>query len=153
MRECVPGIIFPLLSPYLFTIHSYFLPQHAGVAELADALDSGSNECKFMWVQVPFSAPKIKSPFVRADSLFMHKTYGVVTVTTPFLYHLLLLALCRVLNFFVGKLNVDFSDAAVDINVVFPCAVNGVIRHSVALEFGFAYSLINFNFIVLAGSQ
>ena len=42
----------------LFTIHSYFLLEYAGVAELADALDSGSNECKFMWVQVPFSAPR-----------------------------------------------------------------------------------------------
>ncbi len=27
---------------------------------MADALDSGSSECKFMWVQVPSSAP-IKS--------------------------------------------------------------------------------------------
>ena len=27
------------------------------MAELADALDSGSSECKFMWVQVPSSAP------------------------------------------------------------------------------------------------
>ena len=36
----------------------------AGVAELADALDSGSNECKFMWVQVPFSAPKIERPLL-----------------------------------------------------------------------------------------
>ena len=30
---------------------------YADVAELADALDSGSSECKFMWVQVPSSAP------------------------------------------------------------------------------------------------
>ena len=31
--------------------------EYADVAELADALDSGSSECKFMWVQVPSSAP------------------------------------------------------------------------------------------------
>ena len=30
----------------------------ADMAELADALDSGSSECKFMRVQVPSSAPK-----------------------------------------------------------------------------------------------
>ena len=32
----------------------------AGVAESADALDSGSSECKFMRVQVPSPAPKRK---------------------------------------------------------------------------------------------
>ena len=31
---------------------------YADVAELADALDSGSSEGNFMWVQVPSSAPK-----------------------------------------------------------------------------------------------
>ena len=31
---------------------------YAEVAESADALDSGSSECKFMRVQVPSSAPK-----------------------------------------------------------------------------------------------
>lgn len=30
----------------------------AGVAESADALDSGSSECKFMRVQVPSPAPE-----------------------------------------------------------------------------------------------
>ena len=30
---------------------------HADVAELADALDSGSSESNFIWVQVPSSAP------------------------------------------------------------------------------------------------
>ena len=30
---------------------------YADVAELADALDSGSSEREFMWVQVPSSAP------------------------------------------------------------------------------------------------
>ena len=32
--------------------------QYADVAELADALDSGSSEGNFIWVQVPSSAPK-----------------------------------------------------------------------------------------------
>ncbi len=31
--------------------------EYAEVAELADALDSGSSECKFVWVQVPSPAP------------------------------------------------------------------------------------------------
>ena len=31
--------------------------QYADVAELADALDSGSSEGNFIWVQVPSSAP------------------------------------------------------------------------------------------------
>lgn len=30
---------------------------YASVAELADALDSGSSESNFMWVQVPSLAP------------------------------------------------------------------------------------------------
>ena len=34
----------------------------AGMAELADALDSGSSESNFMQVQVLFPAPKKKSP-------------------------------------------------------------------------------------------
>lgn len=29
---------------------------------MADAPDSGSGECKFMWVQVPSPAPKQKNP-------------------------------------------------------------------------------------------
>ena len=32
--------------------------QYADVAELADALDSGSSEGNFIWVQVPSSAPQ-----------------------------------------------------------------------------------------------
>ena len=35
---------------------------HAGVAELADALDSGSSESNFMWVQVSSPAPKQYNP-------------------------------------------------------------------------------------------
>ena len=41
---------------------------NAGVAELADALDSGSSESNFIWVQVPSPAPITKgalcAPFV-----------------------------------------------------------------------------------------
>ena len=40
------------------------------MAELADALDSGSSECKFMWVQVPSSAPG-NSEYAYAYSLFL----------------------------------------------------------------------------------
>ena len=35
--------------------------KYADVAELADALDSGSSSLKRVWVQIPSSAPK-KSP-------------------------------------------------------------------------------------------
>ena len=36
--------------------------KYADVAELADALVSGTSECTFMWVQVPSSAPNQKNP-------------------------------------------------------------------------------------------
>ena len=36
--------------------------QYADVAELADALDSGSSEGNFIWVQVPSSAPNQYNP-------------------------------------------------------------------------------------------
>ena len=35
----------------------FLATEYAEVAESADALDSGSSECKFMRVQVPSSAP------------------------------------------------------------------------------------------------
>ncbi len=47
---------------------------HADVAELADALDSGSSERKFMWVQVPSSAPKHSNP----NLLPIGETFGFV---------------------------------------------------------------------------
>ena len=45
----------------------------AGVAESADALDSGSSECKFMRVQVPSPAPNR----VALAALFFGKIPGV----------------------------------------------------------------------------
>ena len=36
--------------------------KYADVAELADALDSGSSESNFIWVQVPLSAPNSRNP-------------------------------------------------------------------------------------------
>ena len=39
---------------------------YADVAELADALDSGSSEGNFMWVQVPSSAPQSESSYLTA---------------------------------------------------------------------------------------
>ena len=42
----------------------------ADVAELADALDSGSSESNFMWVQVPSSAPRLSS--VKATEFFFY---------------------------------------------------------------------------------
>ena len=43
---------------------------YAEVAESADALDSGSSECKFMRVQVPSSAPK-ESDNLQVTALFL----------------------------------------------------------------------------------
>ena len=42
----------------------------AGVAELADALDSGSSESNFMWVQVPSPAPKNTARLFGCDVFF-----------------------------------------------------------------------------------
>ena len=47
---------------------------YASVAELADALDSGSSESNFMWVQVPSLAPKHSNP----NLLPIGETFGFV---------------------------------------------------------------------------
>ena len=44
--------------------------QYADVAELADALDSGSSESNFMGVQVPSSAPNKHDGFDTKPSCF-----------------------------------------------------------------------------------
>ena len=44
--------------------------KYAEVAELADALDSGSSECKFMWVQVPSPAPNKSEMRCVSDFLY-----------------------------------------------------------------------------------
>ena len=44
----------------------------ADVAELADALDSGSSESDFIWVQVPSSAPKSKRGVYTLFLIFIH---------------------------------------------------------------------------------
>ena len=64
---------------HLFTIHSYLLTKYAGMAELADAYDSGSYERKFLRVQVPFPAPNQYNPnlFPLGDGLgFIAFMYG-----------------------------------------------------------------------------
>ena len=50
------AIIIPVVRPPAKAKTKY-----ADVAELADALDSGSSSLKRVWVQIPSSAPK-KSP-------------------------------------------------------------------------------------------
>ena len=59
-----------------------FRPTHskfADVAELADALDSGSSESNFIWVQVPSSAPK-GNRFSVAFSFLTAELAGQVTL-------------------------------------------------------------------------
>ena len=51
---------------------------YADVAELADALDSGSSECKFMWVQVPSSAPKWKSVLERGRVFVLYPSFFII---------------------------------------------------------------------------
>ena len=47
--------------------------KYADVAESADALDSGSSESNFIWVQVPSSAPKIKRGSLSPSFDFLYK--------------------------------------------------------------------------------
>ena len=52
-----------------------FFAAYAGMAELADALDSGSSESNFMEVQVLLPAPKKQNAMHSAFSLF-HQLVG-----------------------------------------------------------------------------
>ena len=52
-------------------------PFFAGMAELADALDSGSSESNFMQVQVLFPAPKKKARQKRRASFFVNSGNGL----------------------------------------------------------------------------
>ena len=45
--------------------------KYADVAELADALDSGSSESNFIWVQVPSSAPKTQERVYPSPMFFI----------------------------------------------------------------------------------
>ena len=51
--------------------------KYAGMAELADAYDSGSYERKFLRVQVPFPAPIMKESLVWLFYYFMRKFIGL----------------------------------------------------------------------------
>ena len=51
------AIIIPVVRPTAKTKTKY-----ADVAELADALDSGSSSLKRVWVQIPSSAPNNENP-------------------------------------------------------------------------------------------
>ena len=53
------------------SLHGYIIPHvHAGMAELADALDSGSSESNFMQVQVLFPAPYKNAPALAGAFLY-----------------------------------------------------------------------------------
>ena len=61
----------------IFVIPNYeFRIILAGVAELADALDSDSNGSNTLWVQVPFSAPNRVIAFVIALFFIVGKLIG-----------------------------------------------------------------------------
>ena len=47
--------------------------RYADVAELADALDSGSSSLKRVWVQIPSSAPKSRT-LLRSGFFFKQET-------------------------------------------------------------------------------
>ena len=49
--------------------HRVEIGLYADVAELADALDSGSSESNFIWVQVPSSAPTKADPNLFGSAL------------------------------------------------------------------------------------
>ena len=49
-----------LTNSVLYCIISFVVNRYAGMAELADALDSGSSEVTFVQVQVLLPAPKIR---------------------------------------------------------------------------------------------
>ena len=55
--------------------------KYADVAELADALDSGSSESNFMWVQVPSSAPALSSR--KVTELFFVSVYKIQNQKPP----------------------------------------------------------------------
>ena len=48
--------------------------QYAGMAELADALDSGSNGRKAVQVQVLLPAPKSTAPIIKSELFFFYQT-------------------------------------------------------------------------------
>ena len=56
---------------------------YADVAELADALDSGSSESNFMWVQVPSSAPRLSNRKIAEFFSFLQKLSLIKRVFFP----------------------------------------------------------------------
>ena len=51
-------------NPAAPAIHTFLLMPHAGVAELADALDLGSSGLKLVGVQVPSPAPNAENKII-----------------------------------------------------------------------------------------
>ena len=54
--------------------------RHAGMAELADALDSGSSEGNFMQVQVLFPAPNKHNPNYLQQVILVSEWFGFFNV-------------------------------------------------------------------------
>ena len=60
----------PFLAPSEAAVWLLYLyKKYADVAELADALDSGSSGGNFIWVQVPSSAPTKADPNLFGSAL------------------------------------------------------------------------------------
>ena len=66
-------IYWRLSEEYVFLLDL----QYADVAELADALDSGSSESNFMWVQVPSPAPQTRHTLLVCRVFLFDKMRGL----------------------------------------------------------------------------
>ena len=72
-RRSKPIRNFGYHKSHALAVNTAQTTKYADVAELADALVSGTSECTFMWVQVPSSAPKLSSS--KTTELFFYLNY------------------------------------------------------------------------------
>ena len=76
------------------------------MAELADALDSGSNGRKAVQVQVLLPAPSLKALYVKALGFFIGKGK---TITTKKQVHNFRLCICHFFTWFLSQYHNDYA--------------------------------------------